>query len=560
MSSQIRVLVVFANPRTSSPLRLSEEDRVIKESIRRSRHRERFQITTCHAATVHDLRRALLDDSYHVVHISGHGTGAGLVLETETGAMQVIPREALSMLFSRYAPPVGELQCVLLNACYSMSSGRFAALSVPYTIAMEGAISDAAAIEFVRGFYDAAGAGRDYAAAYDEGELARQLATPDHPFVAHLLRQGEAITKDQVTMGAVAERVVSTSVLVGFAVDLSGSMRSSIRNDKAGATTRLKSFQNSLERLASDARTMVTQTQPGHPHDSASIDVFIYGFGLRPLGVQICDLLSLLKVVKGQDSKAEIELLKARHTRAVEQEYAQSAGQYSGLAALARQHGFGGLVHNVEQSARRRAEDEVRQRVVMDVARSAMTRLAGVGNTTLSATDLVELWKDAESSFSDLEEFIYGATPMRTAMEAIAKRFDHELHGRRSTVEPLLFLISDGDPTDGNPLEAIAEIKNQGVTVVSCFVTDADLADPRTLYGTKQPSWTTGASTMFEAASLVTPDSEMTKFLLRKGWSIHQSAKLFVQINHSDVLDEFIRVLLAPLQARQTDWQLPRGE
>lgn len=162
MSTSTQILAVFANPRNTSNLRLGEEDRVIKEAIRRSKHRDRLSLTVCHAATIHDVRRALLDDDFNVVHISGHGTGAGLVLENESGVLHVVPQDALSDLFGEYSPPQGNLQCVLLSACYSLSTGRFTALNVLHTVAMEGPISDAAAIEFSRGFYDALGAGKDY--------------------------------------------------------------------------------------------------------------------------------------------------------------------------------------------------------------------------------------------------------------------------------------------------------------------------------------------------------------------------------------------------------------
>lgn len=59
-TSQINVLVVFANPRGTSSLKLSTEDRVIRESIRLSRYRNDISLTIRHATTVHDLRLSLI--------------------------------------------------------------------------------------------------------------------------------------------------------------------------------------------------------------------------------------------------------------------------------------------------------------------------------------------------------------------------------------------------------------------------------------------------------------------------------------------------------------------
>lgn len=161
-----KVLAIFANPKGSDLLRLSAEDRVINECLARSKYRENVTLHVRHAATIHDVRRALLDEDYRIVHFSGHGTGKGLVLENELGELQLIPQEALAELLSAYS---SSIECVILNACYSDIQGKLVSLGVPYSIAMNGPISDESAIEFTRGFYDAIGAGKDIEFAYQEG-------------------------------------------------------------------------------------------------------------------------------------------------------------------------------------------------------------------------------------------------------------------------------------------------------------------------------------------------------------------------------------------------------
>ncbi len=182
------ILVVFANPRGSDQLRLGAEDKAIRESIRRSRYRDNISITVCHAATVHDLRRALLDEALQVVHISGHGTSNGLVLEDETGKPYLVPPQAVAELLEAYP----SIRCVILNACYSLAQGELIGMGVPFTIAMESTIDDDAAVEFSRGFYDALGAGRDIEFAYQEGCRTVKLAAPATRFESRIIKAQRA--------------------------------------------------------------------------------------------------------------------------------------------------------------------------------------------------------------------------------------------------------------------------------------------------------------------------------------------------------------------------------
>lgn len=172
------ILVVFANPHGSDPLRLGTEDRVIRECLKLSKYRDYISLNILHASTIHDVRRALLDASYRIIQFSGHGTGKGLAFENEIGQIHLVPQDALADFLSAYSPPI---ECVILNACYSDLQGQLISKDVPYTIAMKGAISDPGATEFTRGFYDAIGAGKDIEFAYNEGCRTIKLSgLPDH--------------------------------------------------------------------------------------------------------------------------------------------------------------------------------------------------------------------------------------------------------------------------------------------------------------------------------------------------------------------------------------------
>jgi hypothetical protein len=166
MRTHTEVLTVLANPKGTDPLRLGEEDRVIRECIQRSKNRDNITLDIRHAARIDDFARALLEKDYHIVQFSGHGTGQGLSFENELGEVQIVPKEALAETLSAYSPPV---ECVILNACYSDVHVQDLSSGVPYTIVMAGPISDEGATEFTRGFYDAIGAGKNIEFAYQEG-------------------------------------------------------------------------------------------------------------------------------------------------------------------------------------------------------------------------------------------------------------------------------------------------------------------------------------------------------------------------------------------------------
>ncbi len=172
VSDRVKILVIFANPKGSDHLRLDEEDRIIRECLERAKHRESMHYEIRHAVRVKDLQRMLLEDDYQVVHFSGHATSSGkLALEDEDGNPKLVAPGTLAALLSNFK----SIECVLLNACYSAQAGGPVSLGIPFTIGMEGPISDDAAKHFTRGFYDALGAGKGYQFAYNMGCSAMAL-------------------------------------------------------------------------------------------------------------------------------------------------------------------------------------------------------------------------------------------------------------------------------------------------------------------------------------------------------------------------------------------------
>ncbi|MDZ8108068.1 MAG: CHAT domain-containing protein [Nostoc sp. DedQUE12a] len=168
------ILILTANPQATSRLRLDREVRDIAEGLERAKKRDRFVLESKFAVQPRDIQRAMLDINPSIVHFSGHGTGnEGLVFEDETGSAKLVDGEALAGLFELFSEQV---ECVVLNGCYSEVQASAIAQHINYVIGMKKAIPDKAAIEFAVGFYDALGAGRSVEFAHKLGCVAIQLA------------------------------------------------------------------------------------------------------------------------------------------------------------------------------------------------------------------------------------------------------------------------------------------------------------------------------------------------------------------------------------------------
>jgi GUN4-like/CHAT domain len=169
-----KILILSANPKGTTPLRLGEEVREIHDGLQRAMHRDRFVLEQKWAVRPRDIQRAMLDLNPQIVHFSGHGTeDEGLVFEDETGSAKLVDGEALAELFDLFAEQV---ECVVLNSCYSEVQASAIAQHIPYVVGMKKAIGDRAAIEFAVGFYDALGAGRSVEFAHKFGGVAIRLA------------------------------------------------------------------------------------------------------------------------------------------------------------------------------------------------------------------------------------------------------------------------------------------------------------------------------------------------------------------------------------------------
>lgn len=192
-----KILILAANPQGTSGLRLDEEVREINAGLRQAKHREQFVLEQWWAVRTRDVQRAMLNFKPHIVHFSGHGAGdGGLAFEDEKGQVKLVDAEALAGLFELFAEQV---ECVVLNACYSEIQAKAIARQINYVIGMNQEIGDQAAIAFAVGFYDALGAGRPVEFAYQFGCSAIRLEGIPENLTPKLLTKNQLKTEPSNT-------------------------------------------------------------------------------------------------------------------------------------------------------------------------------------------------------------------------------------------------------------------------------------------------------------------------------------------------------------------------
>ncbi|MBW4608889.1 MAG: GUN4 domain-containing protein [Hassallia sp. WJT32-NPBG1] len=192
-----KILILAANPKGTSRLRLDEEVREIELGLQRAQKRDQFVIKSMWAVRPTDFRRAMLNVEPEIVHFSGHGEGdGGLAFEDEKGQVKFVDAEGLAELFKLFADRV---ECVVLNACYSEIQAEAIARHVNYVIGMSQEIGDRAAIAFTVAFYDALGAGRSVEFAYKFGCAAIRLEGIPENLTPKLLTKNQLRTKHSNT-------------------------------------------------------------------------------------------------------------------------------------------------------------------------------------------------------------------------------------------------------------------------------------------------------------------------------------------------------------------------
>jgi AAA-like domain/CHAT domain len=191
-----KILILAANPIDSVRLSLEREVAEIRITLQLSENRDLFDIEPRGAVRPDDLQQYMYDVQPQIVHFSGHGIGSGvtsddlpssrkftvitnndvlpegLMFEDDRGQSQLVSGAVLADLFGLFRENV---QCVVLNSCYSVEQAKEIVKFIPYVVCMNRAIGDLAARKFSEGFYRAIWDNRSIEEAFLSGKNAIEL-------------------------------------------------------------------------------------------------------------------------------------------------------------------------------------------------------------------------------------------------------------------------------------------------------------------------------------------------------------------------------------------------
>ncbi|MBN1877349.1 MAG: SUMF1/EgtB/PvdO family nonheme iron enzyme [Anaerolineae bacterium] len=184
----LRILGMVVSPSGLAALKVDLEKQRVEEALRELRAAGLVELTWLEGQTWRDLHRAIRREAWHIFHFIGHGgfdrardTGF-LALADERGQVWRLGAVELGRLLANHRA----LRLALLNACegahgseqdiYASTTATLVQRGIPAVVAMQYAITDRAAIEFARTFYEAVADGLPVDAALVEARVAVSLA------------------------------------------------------------------------------------------------------------------------------------------------------------------------------------------------------------------------------------------------------------------------------------------------------------------------------------------------------------------------------------------------
>ncbi len=141
--------------------------------------------------------------------------------------------------------------------------------------------------------------------------------------------------------------------------------------------------------------------------------------------------------------------------------------------------------------------------------------------------------------------YIFGRTPMCKAINNALRVFESSGEAKSK----VLFILSDGDSTDGNAVALVEDLDATNVIRVTCFLTDEHIPNQKCLIDKAPSHWKDGRGVLFGISSTVRNCDPPVSFLVDAGWTLPTSgeSRLFVQANSLDVVDELCKIVVAEL-------------
>ena len=183
----LRILGMIASPKDLDPLNVKNETARMEEALTPARTKGLVNLVWLEGDTWRDVQRTMRSGPWHVFHFIGHGgfdpnSDEGLIAFCdEAGRSHRLTATQVGRLLADHRP----LRLTLLNAClgargskqdlFSSTAAILVRRGIPAVLAMQYEITDRAAIEFSRTFYEALAEGSPVDMAVAEGRKAISL-------------------------------------------------------------------------------------------------------------------------------------------------------------------------------------------------------------------------------------------------------------------------------------------------------------------------------------------------------------------------------------------------
>jgi tetratricopeptide (TPR) repeat protein len=180
----LRILAMIASPSELDPLDVEREQERMRRALQDLEAAGLVKLEWLPGQTWRDMQRAMRGGPWHVFHFIGHGgfdpnADEGVIaLTNEEGKAHLLRATELGRMLANHEA----LRLVILNACeggkgsqrdiFSSSAATLARRGIPAVLAMQEEITDRAAIECTRAFYEALSDGLPVDAAVSEARTA----------------------------------------------------------------------------------------------------------------------------------------------------------------------------------------------------------------------------------------------------------------------------------------------------------------------------------------------------------------------------------------------------
>ncbi len=155
--------------------------------------------------------------------------------------------------------------------------------------------------------------------------------------------------------------------------------------------------------------------------------------------------------------------------------------------------------------------------------------------------------KNIDEILKSIEPYIYGYTPMVRAMRDALRVFQN-FNRTHPDKQMTLLLLTDGQSSDGDPKEIAEQIKQLGVTIVTCFLTDQHLDDPYRCYDDSENSSPLSPVLLEMSSTKHNNDSPMY-YLADAGWKLPLSgeSRLYIEANTLEIVNEVCEKVVSEL-------------